>query len=576
MSSKSPFYRLFAIVKPQIPIISAGVIAEILKYIVALWLGLLGVNLLRMARAGEPADLLIPIGILILVLAVFRGLFSYLTSYLCHVGAYRLLASLRDTFYRMIEPLAPAALMQRRTGDIVSMAGNNVEALELFFAHTVSPLITAIIIPIIVFCALFQIHPSLAGTYAVITLCIACLPRLSIALNEKRAGRLRELLGSINSYLIDSIQGIREILAFSRADDRYDQAMKLNSEYHEEYGAYIRKNGIITGTFIFCLSGGVILMLIVSSTLASQGIIDSLSIPIVILFASVGFSSMANIVDISKQLGLTLAGAKRLFDLMDLVPSVQEPENPVTTQIIEPEISVEGVSFRYGNTEPLVLKDVSFAVPAGKTVAIVGMTGAGKTTISHLIMRFWDPLSGTIKIGGHDIRDFSLFRLREMAAMVTQDVFLLNASIRENIRIGRGNATDEEVIVVAKTARIHAFITSLPDGYDTLVGERGIRLSGGERQRIAIARALLKDAPILIMDEATSALDTCTEFEIREAIRVLSSGRTVLVIAHRLSTIIHADSILVIREGTIVESGTHRELLEKNGVYADLIAAQDV
>ena len=576
MSPKTPFYRLFAIVRPQIPIISAGVIAEILKYIVALWLGLLGVNLLRMARAGESADLLIPIGLLILVLAVFRGLFSYLHSYLCHVGAYRLLADLRDTFYRMIEPLAPAALMQRRTGDIVSMAGNNIEALELFFAHTISPLFTAIIIPIIVFCSLFLIHPALAGTYAVITLCIACLPRLALSLNEKRADRLRELLGSINSYLIDSIQGIREILAFSRADDRYDQAMKLNNEYHEEYGAYIRKNGIITGTFIFFLSGGVILMLIVSSTLASRGIIDSLSIPIVILFASVGFSSMSNIVEISKQLGLTFAGVKRLYALMDLIPSVQEPEDPITSPVIEPSIAIEEVSFRYGDTEPLVLKDISFTVPAGKTVAIVGMTGAGKTTISHLIMRFWDPISGTIRVGGHDIKNLSLFQLREMAAMVTQDVFLLNASIRENIRIGKANATDEEVMAVAKTAKIHAFITSLPDGYDTLVGERGIRLSGGERQRIAIARALLKDAPILIMDEATSALDTCTEFEIREAIRVLSSGRTVLVIAHRLSTIIHADSILVIREGTIVESGTHRDLLEKNGVYADLIAAQDV
>lgn len=573
---KSPYVRLFSVLKPQLPILSLGVIAEIFKYISTLWIGLLGVDLLRMTRAGDPASLLIPIGLSILVLAVLRGVSGYLSPYLCHVGAYRLLADLRDQFYRTIEPLAPAALMQRRTGDIVSIAGNNVETLELFFAHTIAPLVTAIIIPVVVFISLFFIHPMVAGVYALLTFCISFLPKLALSLNDERGNRLRVLIGGINAFLIDSVQGIREILAFSRSESRFKQVMSLNDHYQEEYGVYVRKNSVITASFILILSGGVIIMLAISSILVTRGEIDPLNLPIVILFTSAGFASMANIVEISKQFSLTFAGARRLYELMDVHPTVRESEKPVHPESLEPSLMVENVSFRYSSSEPLVLRDISFMVPVGKTVAIVGMTGAGKTTISHLIMRFWDPVSGRIMIGGHEISSLQLSLLRDTIAIVTQDIFLLNTSIMENIRLGRADATDEEVIEAAQVARIHSFVSALPKGYQTLVGERGVRLSGGERQRIAIARAVLKNAPILILDEATSALDTCTELEIREALKDLSSGRTVLIIAHRLSTIKHADQILVLREGTIVERGNHDDLVRLNGVYSSLIKAQEI
>jgi ABC-type multidrug transport system, ATPase and permease components len=285
-----------------------------------------------------------------------------------HTGSWQIFGI---SFYRTIEPLAPAILMQKRTGDIVSIAGNNVETLELFFAHTIAPLVTAIVIPVIVFISLFFIHPVVAGVYALLTLCIAFLPKLALSLNDERGNRLRELIGGINSFLIDSVQGIREILAFSRSESRFKQVMSMSDQYQDEYGIYVRKNSIITASFILILSGGVIVMLTISSILATRGEIDPLNLPIIILFTSAGFASMANIVEISKQFSLTFAGAKRLYELMDLTPSVQEPDKPVHPVSLDPSsFGGKTVSFRYNPQESLVLQDISFRVPAGKTVAL--------------------------------------------------------------------------------------------------------------------------------------------------------------------------------------------------------------
>jgi ABC-type multidrug transport system fused ATPase/permease subunit len=237
-------------------------------------------------------------------------------------------------------------------------------------------------------------------------------------------------------------------------------------------------------------------------------------------------------------------------------------------------VAFEGVTFRYGPGEPEALRDVSFRAEAGQTVALVGRSGAGKTTAAHLLLRFWDPQNGRIALGGHDIRAFGLDELRRQIALVAQDTYLFNTSLMENLRLGRPDATDEEVFEAARRANVSEFAEVLPEGYETVVGERGMQLSGGQRQRVAIARALLKDAPVIILDEATSHLDAVNEAEVRAALDRLMAGRTTLVIAHRLSTIRTADRIVVLDEGRVMEQGTHAELLALDGLYSHLIASQ--
>ena len=329
---------------------------------------------------------------------------------------------------------------------------------------------------------------------------------------------------------------------------------------------------------------------------------DVISRPELILAVILSVSAFAPVSDVArtmKQLMETLAASRRLFAVHDEpVPVTDGPGvrgHPVintdhqhghhdgqdhenASQVKRggpaPSVVFEGVGFDYGPGEPQALHDVSFEVEPGHTVALVGRSGAGKTTCANLVMRFWDPAHGAVRLDGHDVREFELDDLRRKIALVSQDTYLFNASIRDNIVLGRPDASEAELEEAARQANCHDFITAFPDGYDTIVGERGMQLSGGQRQRIAIARALLKNAPVLILDEATSHLDAVSESQLRQALENLMQGRTTLVIAHRLSTIRNADRIVVLDNGEVVEQGNHQELLERHGLYAQLVATQ--
>jgi ATP-binding cassette subfamily C protein CydCD len=336
---------------------------------------------------------------------------------------------------------------------------------------------------------------------------------------------------------------------------------------------------------------GGLVVLTVGVWLLTNGNISRPELILSVVLSVAAFAPVSDIARTMKQLMETLAASRRLFAIHDEpVPVADGPgvghsdsrhhggehdgHDHSDGHHPAPSVVFAGVGFDYGPGEPQALRDVSFKVEPGHTVALVGRSGAGKTTCANLAMRFWDPGNGAVELDGHDIREFKLDDLRQQIALVSQDTYLFNASIRDNIMLGRPDATQEELEDAARQANCHDFITAFPDGYDTIVGERGMQLSGGQRQRVAIARALLKNAPVLILDEATSHLDAVSESQLRHALENLMVGRTTLVIAHRLSTIRDADRIVVLDQGEAIEQGNHQELLERQGLYAQLVATQ--
>ncbi len=577
LDSRSVWRRLIYPIRPHLGLMSLAVISEILRQVSGIGVAVLGAALFARAVAGTAIEELYPYAAAMIILGLARGTFGYLGPYLSHVAAFRILVDLRDEFFWAIEPLAPAKLARRRTGDLVSTAVSDIELLELFFAHTAGPAVVAFIVPIIALTALATINLLLAEALLIFLILLILMPRLAFWLGTTLGERLRGQQALLNSQELDTIQGMKEILSFGYSRQRIEELSENSAALLALQARQARNIGLQSAAKISIVSVGTLAVLLCASILVRQNSLAPGFLPITMILASSVFLSITSVVEISKQLSLTRAAARRLFLLLDEQPAVRDesclgPAVPIES--IEPSISLQDVSFRYAPDEPLILSSISLEIPAGSTVALVGTSGAGKSTVINLMLRFWDPEAGRILLGGSDLRCYPMMQLRRLFSVVSQDVFLFSDSIRENIRLGRAEASDAEVEEVAVRARIHDFITTLPQGYDTLVGERGVRLSGGERQRIAIARALLKGAPILVLDEATSSLDAENERAIKEALMERREGRTTIMIAHRLSTVVDADWIFVINGGRVVEQGRHEDLIARKGRYARLVEAQ--
>lgn len=525
-------------------IVSNGVTDESLKTILTLAVSLLGLYAVKLVS-------------------------RFLSTYMLHIAAWRLVNNMRVKVYDHLQASSMSYFSDKQTGDLLSRVVNDTANFEMLYAHVIPESITNVFTFVGVLVMLLTINWKLA------LLAMTLVPFVAVAgvyYTKKVRPNFRKaqkVTGEISAEMQDNFSGIHEIQAFGQEEHEHEDVKKATDKHSVAIIRALKISGFFHPLIEFTSSLATVLVVGVGGYLAYQNAMDVESVVAFLLYLSLLFAPIEGLGRLAESAQTAFASGERILEILDTPIEIKDEEGAVDVGRVKGDIEFKNVSFGYLDGVP-VLKNVSFSCKAGQTIALVGATGAGKTTITQLIPRFYEPDSGEILIDGRNIKDLTLKCLRSNIAPVLQDTFLFNGSVAENIKYAKPLANMEEIVASATKAQINDEILQMPEGYDSKVGERGLKLSGGQKQRIAIARAMLREAPIIILDEATASVDSTTEKQIQNAINNLCGNHTVIAIAHRLSTIKNADQILLIEDGEVVERGTHQELIALNGRYKKL------
>ncbi len=582
-NKRQAFLRLIEYLKPYKKSVALGVLSNLWVGLIVLVPPLIYGRILTdrviLNRFGESdagrAHMLFTGTVALLLLYGSSSFMVWVRMKTMHILGERILVDIRKQVYARLQMLSASFFDNSQTGEIMSRVTNDSEVVEEFVTHAADTLVSDTIRLVAMCIVMFYVCTTLAG---ISLLPVPIIFLLAFTFSRKVRPiyrKVRERLAEINAKVQENLSGMRVIKAFARED--YEQA-NFEKETEAFYDMRVRAIRLWTRFFPsidYMVRTSSVVVWAVGAWMILHDVPDVTMGTLVIFTMYLGmfYEPVRSLATINDTIQRSLAAAERIFEVVDEVPEIQDIEGAVELPRVQGRVEFDHVNFSYG-TEEEVLTDICIKAEPGQIVALVGRSGAGKTSIVNLIPRFYDPRDGRILIDGYDVRYVKQQSLRSQIAMVLQDTFLFNGTVKDNIRYGKLEATDEEIIEAAKAANAAEFIDEMPNGYDTEIGERGIKLSGGQKQRLAIARAILADPRILILDEATSSVDSESEYLIHRAMDRLMEGRTTFVIAHRLSTVKHADQIITLEKGQVSEVGDHKTLVENEGVYSQMYAMQ--